>query len=70
MDFRKAGFGLLGDDLGRLNGKLLWGGQRDTGQLVDIQRQPPQSTKTVCCNVQKVKQAWQKASMDQQGTPD
>ena len=63
-DFRRA-------DLG-LSREAFMGncapGQKARGELADLQGQPPQNTGTVH-NVQKVEQAWQKASMDEHGAP-
>lgn len=46
------------------------GGQRVPGELAHGQGQPPQSMRTVHSNAQKVKQVWQKASMDKCEAPD
>lgn len=48
-DFRKAGFGLLGNLFGRI--QSVWG----SGQLVDLQGEAPLRRRAVCSNVQKTK---------------
>lgn len=40
---------------------------RGPEELANLQGQPPQSTRTVHCNVQTVRQVWQKARVDEHG---
>lgn len=64
LDFRRADLGLLREAfMGNCSA-----GQKAAGELADLQGQPPQSTRTAR-NVQRVEQAWQKASMDEHGAP-
>lgn len=57
LGFRKENFGLVRDLLGRLNGRLPWRvrGAQDLCCLVFIETQPPQSTETGTCRVEKNK---------------
>lgn len=64
LEFRRTDLGLLRKAfMGNCSA-----GQKATGELAGLQGQPPQSTRTVH-NVQRVEQAWQKASMDEHGAP-
>lgn len=69
LDFRKANFSLFRDLLGSIPWEAISRGQKDAGELSDIQEQSPQSRGMVLSTVQESKQAWQKASMGEHGDP-
>lgn len=67
--FRTTYFGLSKDHLGRISQWIALASQRGTRVLPYLQRQLSQSRRTVLSDKQKVKQAWQKATTDNHGTP-
>lgn len=69
LGLRTMDYGLLRDLLGRNPRVMAHKGRETLGQLVDLQGHLPLN-RTVHSNVQKVKQAWKKAGIDEQRSPE
>ena len=67
---RRADFGLFRDQLGRIPWEIALEGKGAQESRLIFKDKLLRAQKRSICNVQEVKQVWQKASMDEQGAPD